>query len=194
MILILDNYDSFVHNLARYVVELGEVAAVHRNDAISVADVRAMQPSHLILSPGPCTPAEAGISVEAVRELGRQLPILGVCLGHQAIAVAYGGAIARAKQPMHGKAADVIHDGTGVLAGLPTPFSAGRYHSLVAEPEALPDALTVNAWSDQGEIMGFRHREFPVHGVQFHPESILTEHGHQIVRNFLEVRPFSRPG
>jgi anthranilate synthase/aminodeoxychorismate synthase-like glutamine amidotransferase len=187
MILVLDNYDSFVHNLARYVTELGGEPLVRRNDAVTVEDVRAMEPSHLVISPGPCTPAEAGVAPELVRALMGTMPILGVCLGHQCIAAALGGRIVRGRRPMHGRASAIEHDGTGILAGLPSPLRAGRYHSLVVEEESLPAALRVTARSEEGEIMAIEHREHPVFGVQFHPESVLTDHGHEMLRNFMQV-------
>lgn len=187
MILLLDNYDSFVYNLARYVRELGEIPVVRRHDAVTVDEVAAMGPSHIIISPGPCTPAEAGISTEVVRRLGSSVPILGVCLGHQCIGAAYGGEIVRAGQPMHGKTSMIHHRGSGIFAGLPNPFRATRYHSLVIAPASVPPALEVIATSEDGEIMAVRHTRHPVHGVQFHPESILTEHGHAMLRNFLEA-------
>ena len=186
MILVLDNYDSFVHNLARYIAELGGEPLVRRNDAISVDDVLAMAPTHLVISPGPCTPAEAGVAPELVRALAASTPILGVCLGHQCIAAALGGRVVRGTRPMHGRASQIEHDGTGILAGLPSPLTAGRYHSLMVEEESLPAALRVTARSEEGEIMALAHREHPVFGVQFHPESVLTEHGHEMLRNFLE--------
>lgn len=185
MILLLDNYDSFVHTLARYVRELGGEPVVHRNDALSVDDIIELAPSHIIVSPGPCTPAEAGISTEVVRRLGAVTPILGVCLGHQCIGAAYGGTIVPARQPMHGKTSLVRHDGTGVFAGLPDPLTATRYHSLVISPEAVPEVLHVNATSPDGDIMGVMHVQHPVHGVQFHPESVLTEHGYAMIERFL---------
>lgn len=185
MILLLDNYDSFVYNLARYVEELGETPVVQRNDALTVEDVRALAPSHIIISPGPCSPAEAGISTALVRELGARIPILGVCLGHQAIGAAYGGEIVRARRPMHGKTSQIHHDGRGVFEGLPNPFSATRYHSLVIAPDSLPDVLRVTATSEDGEIMGVAHVSHPVVGVQFHPESVLTEHGYRMLARFL---------
>lgn len=188
MIVLLDNYDSFVHNLARYVRELGGEPRVLRNDAATVDDVVALAPTHVIVSPGPCTPAEAGISVDLIRRLGPTTPVLGVCLGHQAIGAAYGGRVVRAGQPMHGRTSAIEHDRTGVLRGLPSPFRATRYHSLVLERASLPPELLVNATSEDGEIMAVRHAEHPVHGVQFHPESVLSEHGHAIVRRFLESR------
>jgi anthranilate synthase component 2 len=187
MIVLLDNYDSFVHNLARYVRELGGDPRVLRNDAVTVEEVAALQPSHIIVSPGPCTPAEAGISVDVIRRLGPSTPVLGVCLGHQAIGAAYGGRVVRAGQPMHGRTSEITHDRTGVLRGLPSPFRATRYHSLALERASLPEELVPNATSEDGEIMAVRHAEHPVHGVQFHPESVLSEHGHALVRRFLET-------
>ncbi len=187
MIVLLDNYDSFVHNLARYVRELGGTPEVVRNDAASVDDIVALAPTHVIVSPGPCTPAEAGISVEVIRRLGPTTPVLGVCLGHQAIGAAYGGRVVRAGRPMHGRTSAIAHDRTGVLRGLPSPFRATRYHSLVLERASLPSELMVNATAEDGEIMAVRHAEHPVHGVQFHPESVLSEHGYAIVRRFLEL-------
>jgi anthranilate synthase/aminodeoxychorismate synthase-like glutamine amidotransferase len=185
MILLLDNYDSFVYNLARYVRELGETPVVHRHDAVTVDDVAAMAPSHIIISPGPCSPAEAGISTDVVRRLGHRIPILGVCLGHQCIGAAYGGEIVRAGQPMHGKTSMIHHRNTGIFRGLPTPFRATRYHSLVIAPASVPSELEVLASSEDGEIMAVQHRRHPVHGVQFHPESVLTEHGYRLVDHFL---------
>ena len=185
MILLLDNYDSFVYNLARYVRELGETPVVHRHDALSVDDVAAMAPSHIIISPGPCSPTEAGISTEVVRRLGATTPILGVCLGHQCIGAAYGGEIVRAGRPMHGKTSLIHHRGAGLFRGLPAPFRATRYHSLVIAPASLPEDLEVTASSEDGEIMAVQHRHHPVHGVQFHPESVLTEHGYRLVDHFL---------
>jgi anthranilate synthase component 2 len=191
MILLLDNYDSFVYNLARYVRELGETPAVHRNDTLTVEDVAAMAPSHIIISPGPCSPAEAGISTDVVRRLGATIPILGVCLGHQCIGAAYGGEIVRAGQPMHGKTSMIHHRGEGIFRGLPAPFRATRYHSLVIAPASLPDELEVTATSEDGEIMAVQHRRYPVHGVQFHPESVLTEYGYRLVDHFLHGVPAS---
>jgi anthranilate synthase/aminodeoxychorismate synthase-like glutamine amidotransferase len=185
VILLIDNYDSFVYNLARYVAELGEEPVVRRNDSLSLDEVAGLAPSHIIVSPGPCSPAEAGISVDLIRRFGAQVPILGVCLGHQAIGAAYGGQIVRATRPMHGKTSRIAHDGTGVFAGLPSPLVATRYHSLVIAPESVPAGLVVNAVSDDGEIMGVRHVDHPVHGVQFHPESVLTRHGYRMVARFL---------
>ena len=186
-VLLLDNRDSFVWNLARYVRELGAYAKVVRSDAITVAEVKREGATHLIVSPGPCTPAEAGISVDAIRELGPTTPILGVCLGHQAIGAAFGGKVVRSAHPMHGKTSPISHDGSGVLAGLPSPFAATRYHSLIVERNSLPKELLIQATTADGTIMALRHRHFPVHGVQFHPESILTEGGHQLLQNFLSL-------
>jgi len=189
MILLLDNYDSFVHNLARYVRELGEEAAVRRNDAITLDEIAELAPSHILVSPGPCTPSESGISVEVVRRFGLIIPILGVCLGHQCIGAAYGARVIRAGRPMHGKTSRITHDGSGIFHGLPSPFTATRYHSLVLERATLPAELVVTATSEDGEIMAVRHRSYPVTGTQFHPESILTEHGHTLLRHFLENDP-----
>lgn len=186
MILLIDNYDSFVHNLARYVRELGEDAVVCRNDAVSIDDVRALAPSHVVVSPGPCSPAEAGISTEVVRVLGPSLPILGVCLGHQCIGAAYGGDVVRAARPMHGRASPIVHDGTGLFAGLPSPFQAARYHSLVIAPASMPAVLRVTATAgDDGAVMAVEHRVHPVVGVQFHPESAATEYGYALLDRFL---------
>lgn len=187
MILLLDNYDSFVHTLAGYVRELGGTPVVRRNDALTVDDVAALAPDRIILSPGPCTPAEAGISTEVVRRLGARTPILGVCLGHQCIGAAFGARIVRARRPMHGRTSAIHHDGLGLFAGLPSPFQATRYHSLAVEEETLPPALRVTARDDAGEIMALEHREHPVHGVQFHPESVLSEHGHAMLARFLAL-------
>jgi anthranilate synthase/aminodeoxychorismate synthase-like glutamine amidotransferase len=185
MILLIDNYDSFVYNLARYVRELGEAPIVRRNDAITLGEIERLAPSHIIISPGPCSPAEAGISVDVVRRFGQSTPLLGVCLGHQAIGAAYGAAIVRARRPMHGKVSLIRHDGSGVFAGLPSPFDATRYHSLVVSPTSLPPALRVTAVADDGEIMAIAHREHPVVGVQFHPESALTHYGYRLLALFL---------
>jgi anthranilate synthase/aminodeoxychorismate synthase-like glutamine amidotransferase len=185
LILLIDNYDSFVFNLARYVGELGHAREVVRNDAVTVAEIVALAPEAIILSPGPCTPKEAGISIQVIAELGPRIPILGVCLGHQCIAEAYGGLVVRARRPMHGKTSLVAHDGKGVFQGLPDPLRVTRYHSLVAEPSRLPPELEVTALSPEGEIMGLRHRSHPVEGVQFHPEAVLTERGHDLLANFL---------
>jgi anthranilate synthase/aminodeoxychorismate synthase-like glutamine amidotransferase len=185
VILLLDNYDSFVYNLSRYVRELGEHPVVVRNDKISLAEIRALAPTHIIVSPGPCSPTEAGISVSAIREFGAAIPILGVCLGHQAIGTAYGAEIVRARKPMHGKTSRIHHDGSGLFTGVPSPFTAARYHSLVIAPDSLPPSLRVTATSEDGEIMAVAHRTDPVVGVQFHPESALTENGYWLIDRFL---------
>ena len=186
MILLIDNYDSFVYNLARYVQELGEAPLVRRHDALEVDDILRLAPSHIIISPGPCSPSEAGISTEVVRQVGAQIPILGVCLGHQCIGAAFGGRIERARVgPVHGKTSEIQHDGTGIFSGLPSPFVATRYHSLALADDAVPAGLDVNATSDDGTIMGIRHRFLPVSGVQFHPESVLTDEGPKLLGNFL---------
>jgi anthranilate synthase/aminodeoxychorismate synthase-like glutamine amidotransferase len=185
MVIIIDNYDSFTYNLAQYVGELGAEVMVVRNDRMSPAEIEELRPERLVISPGPCTPKEAGISVEVVRRLAGKVPILGVCLGHQSIGYAFGARIVRARRPMHGKVSSIHHTGKGVLAEVPDPFRATRYHSLIIEREGLPDCLEVTAWTDQEEIMGVRHRDYPVEGVQFHPESVVTEHGKLMIRNFL---------
>ncbi len=186
MLLIIDNYDSFTYNLVQYFGELGEDVRVFRNDAITVKEIAAMKPDRLVISPGPCSPKEAGISVEAIKAFAGSLPILGVCLGHQSIGYAFGGEIVHAKELMHGKLSPVHHLDTGVFAGLPNPFEATRYHSLAIRRETMPACLEVTAWTEDGEIMGVRHKEFAIQGVQFHPESIMTEHGHQLLQNFLK--------
>jgi para-aminobenzoate synthetase component 2 len=188
-VLLVDNYDSFVHNLARYVRELGAEATVHRNDALSVADAVGLAPSHVIVSPGPCTPREAGVSNDVIRSLGPGVPLLGVCLGHQCLAAALGGRVVRAERPRHGKTSPIHHGGSGLFAGLPSPFQATRYHSLVVADDGLPDCLEVVARTAEGEIMALRHRRWPAWGVQFHPESVLTEHGYDLLRNFLALGP-----
>ncbi|MCS6887054.1 MAG: aminodeoxychorismate/anthranilate synthase component II [Chloroflexus sp.] len=188
-VLLIDNYDSFTYNLYQYLCELGAEVEVVRNDQITVAEVAARHPDRIVISPGPCTPAEAGISVDVIRELGSQIPILGVCLGHQAIGAAYGGAVVRAPLVMHGKLSSIYHNGQGVFAGLPSPFRATRYHSLIVRRDDLPADLEVTAWTDDGLIMGLRHRSWPVEGVQFHPESIMTEGGKQMLANFLAGVP-----
>ena len=191
MVLVIDNYDSFTYNLVQYLLELGEEVIVHRNDEISLDRIREANPQQIVISPGPCTPNEAGISVDCIKEFGSSIPILGVCLGHQSIAQAFGGKIVRANQVMHGKTSSIKHDSRGVFANLEGSFIATRYHSLVVEERSLPDCLEVSAWSnDEGslkEIMAVRHRELFVEGVQFHPESILSEHGYQILKNFLDL-------
>jgi anthranilate synthase component 2 len=184
-VLLIDNYDSFTWNLVQYLGELGATVEVHRNDRIDVAGIRARRPEGLVVSPGPCTPSEAGVTLEAIRSLAGELPILGVCLGHQAIGQAFGGKVVRNARIVHGKASPIRHEGAGVFGGLPSPFAAGRYHSLVVERASLPRTLTVTAWTDEGEIMGLRHRALDVEGVQFHPESILTEQGKPLLANWL---------
>ena len=190
MLLVIDNYDSFTYNLVQYLGELGETLLVRRNDELSVDDVRTMGPRAIVVSPGPCTPSEAGISVPLSRALGASTPLLGVCLGHQAIGEAYGGRVIRASRVMHGKVSQIEHAGTGLFAGLPSPLEVMRYHSLIVERDSLPASLEVVAHASDlpAEIHALRHREHPVWGVQFHPESILTEHGHAMLKNFLELR------
>jgi anthranilate synthase/aminodeoxychorismate synthase-like glutamine amidotransferase len=188
MILVLDNYDSFTYNLVQYLGELGAEVKVVRNDEVSVDEVARMRPARIVLSPGPCTPNEAGISLELIRRLSGKVPILGVCLGHQAIGQAFGGKVVRARRVMHGKVSRIHHDGRGVFAEVPQDFIATRYHSLALERASLPPALEVTADAEDGEIMGLRHRELPVEGVQFHPEALLTEHGHKMLENFLKGR------
>ena len=187
MLLMIDNYDSFTYNLVQYFGELGEDVQVYRNDALSVADIAALNPARIVISPGPCTPNDAGSSVPLIKEFAGRIPILGVCLGHQSIGQAFGGRIVRAQKVMHGKNSAISHHNAGVFNDLPSPLSATRYHSLVIERESLPDCLAVTAESEDGEIMGVRHKTLPVEGVQFHPEAILTEHGHQMLKNFLEL-------
>ncbi|MCL2447462.1 MAG: aminodeoxychorismate/anthranilate synthase component II [Polyangiaceae bacterium] len=184
-ILVVDNYDSFTFNLVQYLGELGAEVEVHKNDAIDVAGVRARAPAGVLISPGPCTPNEAGVSLDLVRELGPRLPVFGVCLGHQTIGQAFGGRVVRAARLMHGKTSPILHDMRGVFEGIPSPFEATRYHSLIVERASLPPCLEVSAWTDEGEIMGLRHREYAVEGVQFHPESVLTSEGKRIVENWL---------
>ena len=187
MLLMIDNYDSFTYNLVQYLGELGEEVNVFRNDQITLAQVEALHPSRVVISPGPCTPTEAGISVPLIQRFAGKLPILGVCLGHQSIGQAFGGKIVHAAQVMHGKTSDIRHTDAGVFHGLPNPLTATRYHSLVIEKKNLPACLEVTAWTDDGEIMGIRHRDLPVEGVQFHPESILTDKGHELLANFLRM-------
>ena len=187
MLLIIDNYDSFTYNLVQYFGELGAEMKIVRNDAVSADDVAAMKPSHICISPGPCTPNEAGISCEVIRQLGTHTPILGVCLGHQSIGQVYGGNVVRADRLMHGKTSPIHHRTDGVFGGLSDPLIATRYHSLIVERSSVPDCLEINAWTDEGEIMGLVHKEHPVHGVQFHPESILTEEGQRLLANFLKL-------
>lgn len=187
MLLMIDNYDSFTFNLVHYFQELGADIAVHRNDALSVNEALAMRPSAIVLSPGPCDPDRAGICLDLIARAPKDMPILGVCLGHQSIGQVFGGKVASAKEIMHGKTSPITHDGSGVFKDLPSPFEATRYHSLAIEPESMPAELRANAWTADGEIMGLHHVERPVHGVQFHPESIASEHGHQLLCNFLEL-------
>ncbi|MBY5928276.1 aminodeoxychorismate/anthranilate synthase component II [Halomonas sp. DP8Y7-1] len=191
MILMLDNYDSFTYNIVQYLGELGAEVVTRRNDTISLDEIEAMAPSHIVVSPGPCTPNEAGISLDLIRHFAGKLPLLGVCLGHQAIGQVFGGKVVRAPQVMHGKTSDIRHSGQGVFKGLDDPLSVTRYHSLVVERESLPECLEVTAWTDAddvtpGLIMGLRHKELPIEGVQFHPESILSRQGHEMLANFLE--------
>ena len=186
MILMIDNYDSFTYNLVQYFGELGANMKVVLNDELSIDQIAAMKPEKIVISPGPCAPAQAGVSLEVIKRFAGKQPILGVCLGHQAIGEAFGGNVVHAKELMHGKTSPVLHTGVGVFAGLPTPFTATRYHSLAVEREMLPDCLEVTAWTADGEIMGMRHKTLDIEGVQFHPEAILTEHGHAMLKNFLE--------
>ena len=188
MLLMIDNYDSFTFNLVQYFGELGEHVVVKRNDEISLADIEKLSPARIVISPGPCSPTEAGISVAAVEKFAGKIPILGVCLGHQSIGQAFGGRVVHAKTLMHGKTSQMTHTGIGIFAQLPSPFRITRYHSLVIERETCPDCLEVTAWTDDGEIMGVRHKTLAVEGVQFHPESIMTEHGHALLKNFLRVK------
>lgn len=185
MILVIDNYDSFTYNLVQYLGELGETVEVHRNDEIDLAGIEALAPDHILISPGPCTPNEAGISLAVIDHFKGSIPIFGVCLGHQAIGQAFGGNVIRADRMMHGKTSEMHHNGTSVFTGLPSPFTATRYHSLIVERSSLPDCLEITAETAEGEIMGLRHKEYAIEGVQFHPESIITDHGHQMLRNFL---------
>ncbi|WP_018131739.1 aminodeoxychorismate/anthranilate synthase component II [Effusibacillus pohliae] len=185
MILVIDNYDSFTYNLVQYLGEIGEELVVKRNDCVTVSEIEQLSPERIVISPGPCTPNEAGVSLEAIRHFAGKIPILGVCLGHQSIAQAFGGRVVRAANPMHGKTSLVEHDGRTIFAGIPSPFRATRYHSLVVERDSLPACLEVSAWTETGEIMGIRHRQYAVEGVQFHPEAILTEYGKALLRNFV---------
>ncbi len=187
MLLMIDNYDSFTYNLVQYLRQLGEEVVVHRNDKITVAEIDQLKPSRLVVSPGPCTPNEAGISISAIRHFAGKLPILGVCLGHQAIGQAFGGRIIRADRLMHGKTSPIHHDGREIFSGLPNPFDATRYHSLVVERPSLPACLEITAWTDDQEVMGMRHKDLPIWAVQFHPESILTKCGMDMLSNFLEM-------
>lgn len=187
MILIIDNYDSFTYNLVQYFGELESDVRVYRNDAIDIAGIRKLAPARIVVSPGPCTPYEAGISIEVIRELGPETPLLGVCLGHQSIGAAFGGDVVRAERIMHGKVCEMRHNGNCFFTGVPSPFTATRYHSLIIKRETCPDCLEITADTEAGEIMAVAHKEYPVFGVQFHPESILTEHGKRMIRNFLAV-------
>lgn len=193
MLLMIDNYDSFTYNLVQYFGELGADVHVHRNDQITIGEIESLQPGHIVISPGPCTPNEAGISIDTIKKFKGRIPILGVCLGHQSIGQAFGGDVIHAREIMHGKTSPIYHTDSDVFAGLENPFTATRYHSLVVSKETLPDCLEVTAWTQtedgrMDEIMGFRHKEFLISGVQFHPESILTQHGHDMLKNFLEMR------
>jgi anthranilate synthase/aminodeoxychorismate synthase-like glutamine amidotransferase len=187
MILMIDNYDSFTYNLVQYIGQLGGAVEVHRNDKVSIDEIRELKPNAIVLSPGPCTPEKAGISVDVIRQFGMTIPILGVCLGHQAIGYAFGAKVIRAERIMHGKTSTVINDGRTIFKGLPNPFVAGRYHSLIVARNSLPDCLEISAETEEGEIMGIRHREYPVEGVQFHPESVLTPNGKRVLKNFLTI-------
>ncbi|MBI5903846.1 MAG: aminodeoxychorismate/anthranilate synthase component II [Deltaproteobacteria bacterium] len=187
MLLMIDNYDSFTFNLVQYFMELGADVVVHRNDAVTVREIALLKPRMIVVSPGPCDPRKAGISVEAIRRFAGKVPILGVCLGHQSIGYAFGGEVVKAKRLMHGKTSMVSHDGRTIFEGIENPFEANRYHSLIVRKETLPDCLEVSAWTDMNEIMGLRHKKYPMEGVQFHPESILTRCGKDILRNFLRI-------
>jgi len=196
MLLMIDNYDSFTYNVVQYLCELGADVVVHRNDEIAIADIERLAPESIVISPGPCTPNEAGVSLDVIRTFAGRIPLLGICLGHQAIGAAFGGHVVRARQVMHGKTSTIHHSGRGVFAGLPSPFEATRYHSLIVARDSLPECLEVTAWTQHAdgsvdEIMGLRHRSLPVEGVQFHPESILTQHGHDLLRNFLVRAPLA---
>jgi len=185
MLLMIDNYDSFTYNLVQYFSELGEKVAVYRNDEITLDKIAQLNPERIVISPGPCTPNEAGVSLAVINQFSQNIPVLGVCLGHQSIGQAFGGRVVHAKQLMHGKTSPIFHHDTGVFRGLPNPFTATRYHSLVVESATLPDCLEITAWTEDGEIMGIRHKTLAIEGIQFHPESILSEHGHQMLENFL---------
>lgn len=188
MILVIDNYDSFTYNLVQYLGELGEEIVIKRNDEIDLAGIEALNPDHILISPGPCSPNEAGISLALLEHFKGKIPILGVCLGHQSIGQAFGGEVVRAERLMHGKTSEIFHSGKGVFEGMPSPFIATRYHSLIVRRETLPDCLEITAETAEGEIMGLRHKEYAIEGVQFHPESIITEHGYTMLRNFLQNR------
>ncbi len=192
MILVIDNYDSFTYNLVQYLSELGAEVVVHRNDAITVDEVRGLRPRGVLISPGPGRPEEAGVSLELIAKLGSATPIFGVCLGHQSIAQHFGASVVRADRLMHGRTSEILHEGRGVFANIPSPLTATRYHSLIVKRDTLPDAIEVTAWTDRDEVMGIRHTELPIEGVQFHPESFLTEHGHHLIRNWLSSLPEAR--
>jgi len=187
MLVMIDNYDSFTYNLVQYLGELGEEVQVFRNDAITVGEIEELKPDRIMVSPGPCTPNQAGISLQVIEHFASKVPLMGVCLGHQSIGQAFGGKIVHAQEIMHGKTSNIVHTDVGVFKELPSPYQVTRYHSLVIEKESLPDCLEVTAWTDDGEIMGVRHKEYIIEGVQFHPESILTEHGHALLKNFLQM-------
>ena len=187
MLVMIDNYDSFTYNLVQYLGELGEDVKTFRNDEITIEEIAALNPDRIMLSPGPCTPNEAGISLAVIEHFSGKVPLMGVCLGHQSIGQAFGGKVVHAKQIMHGKTSEMTHTGVGVFSGIESPYTITRYHSLVVERESLPDCFEVTAWTDDGEIMGFRHKTLAIEGVQFHPESILTEHGHALLKNFLQM-------
>lgn len=192
MILVIDNYDSFTYNLVQYFGELGEEVKVRRNDEIGLEEIAAMRPDHILISPGPCTPNEAGISLELINRFKGEIPILGVCLGHQSIGQAFGGEVVRADKLMHGKTSEITHDGRTIFAGIASPFTATRYHSLIVRRETLPDCLEISAQTEDGEIMGLRHKEYAIEGVQFHPESIVTDHGLRLLQNFLSLKEGAR--
>jgi para-aminobenzoate synthetase component 2 len=192
MILVIDNYDSFTYNLVQYLGELGAEVLVKRNDAVGIDDIRELRPSGVLISPGPGRPEEAGISLQVIAELGAETPIFGVCLGHQSIAQHFGASVVRAERLMHGRTSEILHDGRGVFENLPTPLTATRYHSLIVKRDTIPDELEITAWTNRDEVMGIRHTELPIEGVQFHPESFLTEHGHELIRNWLSSLPVSR--
>ncbi len=187
MLLMIDNYDSFTYNLVQYFMELGEEVEVIRNDKLTLDDIEQMAPQRLVISPGPCTPKEAGISVDAIKRFAGQIPILGICLGHQSITEAFGGDVVRADRLMHGKTSPMLHDNSGIFKNIPSPFTATRYHSLIAKRETFPDCLQITAWTEEQEIMGLQHKELPIWGMQFHPESILTTEGMQLLQNYLEL-------
>ena len=189
MILVIDNYDSFTYNLVQYLGELGAEVVVRRNDAVTVPEAEKLAPAGVLISPGPGRPEQAGVSLDIIEQLGSRTPIFGVCLGHQSIAQRFGASIVRAERLMHGRTSEIIHEGKGVFEGLPSPLTATRYHSLIVKRDTIPKELEISAWTDEGEVMGLRHAELPIEGVQFHPESFLTEHGHQLIRNWLSLLP-----